>query len=108
MPICAAVVIHRYSFCNPPPFSPRSSAPVASSSCNSTSRMYARPASTVASSVRIANVIHIMRTRILSGSAPMTGNSRVMRSDSIRNRPIEISTMMITSAATLAVRNSPM
>ena len=50
------------------------------------------------------NVIQIMRTRVLSGNAPITGNSRVMRSDSIRNRPIEISTRMMTSAAISAVR----
>ena len=49
-----------------------------------------------------------MRTRILSGSAPITGKSRVMRSDSMRNSPIETSTMMITSAAMSAVLKAPM
>ena len=49
-----------------------------------------------------------MRRRILSDSAPITGNSRVMRSDSMRNRPIEISTMMMTRAAMSAVLKSPM
>ena len=36
-----------------------------------------------------------------------TGNNRVMRRDSMRNNPIEISTMMMTSAAISAVRKSP-
>ena len=40
-----------------------------------------------------------MITRHLSGSAPITGNSRVMRSDSMRNSPMDTSTRMITSAA---------
>ncbi len=57
---------------------------------------------------RIANVTAIMRTRSLSGSAPMTGKSRVMRSDSMRNRPIETSTMMMTRAAMSAIRKVPM
>src|SRR5437762_707235 len=108
MPICAIVVIHRCAFTSAPVLSLRSSALVASSSCNSTSRMYARPASILAISSRIANVIPIMRTRILSDRAPITGNSRVMRNDSMRNRPMEISTMMMTSAAISAVRNTPM
>ena len=47
-------------------------------------------------------VIQIMRTRVLSGNAPITGNSRVILSDSM-----EISTMMITSAAMSAVRKPP-
>ena len=49
-----------------------------------------------------------MRTRVRSGSALITGNRRVMRSDSMRNSPIEISTMMMTSAAISAVRKPPM
>src|SRR5690606_7694433 len=49
-----------------------------------------------------------IRTRILSGSAPITGKRRVMRSDSIKKRPIDTSTMMITSAAMSAVRYPPM
>ena len=60
--------------------------------------MKARPASTLASANRKPKVIQIMRTRSLSLSAPMTGNSRVMRKDSIRNRPMEISTRIITMA----------
>ena len=60
----------------------------------------------LASSSRMLNVIQIIRTRILSGSAPITGKSRVMRRLSMRNRPIEISTMMMTSAAMSAVLKS--
>jgi hypothetical protein len=37
----------------------------------------------------------------------MTGKSRVMRSDSIRNSPIAISVKMITSAAMSDVRIGP-
>ena len=54
------------------------------------------------------SVTKIMRTRTLSGSAPITAKSRVTRSDSIKKRPIETSTKMITSAATSAIRNEPM
>src|SRR6266403_135316 len=59
-------------------------------------------------SSRMMNVTAIMRRRILSDSALITGNSRVMRSDSMRNRPMEISTMMMTRAAMSAVRKLPM
>ena len=38
----------------------------------------------------------------------MTGKSRVMRSDSMRNKPIDTSTMMMTSAAMSAMRKVPM
>lgn len=70
--------------------------------------MYARPASMLAIRKRMAKDTHIMRPRILSGSAPITGNRRVMRIDSMRKSPMEISTMMMTSAAISAVRNWPM
>ena len=108
MPICAAVVIHRCELTSDPVLSPRSSALVAISSSSSTSRMYASPASMLAMRNRIMKVVIIIRTRILSESAPITGKRRVMRSDSMRKRPMEISTMMITSAAMSAVRQVPM
>src|SRR4030081_54062 len=57
---------------------------------------------------RMTKVTNIIRRRILSDSALITGNKRVMRSDSMRNRPMEISTMMMTSAAMSAVRKLPM
>ena len=91
-----------------PVLSLRSSALVANSSRSNTSRMYASPASTLAIMSKIANVMTIIRRRILSVSAPITGNKRVMRRDSMRKRPMEISTMMMTSAAMSAVRNAPM
>src|SRR5712672_1605162 len=62
----------------------------------------------LAISSRMMNVMSIIRRRILSDSALITGNSRVMRSDSIRKRPMEISTMMMTRAAMSAVRKLPM
>ena len=62
----------------------------------------------LAISSRIRNVVIIIRMRMLSDSAPITGNRRVMRRDSIRNNPIEISTMMMTRAAMSAVRYAPM
>ena len=48
-----------------------------------------------------------MMMRHLSVSAPMTGNSRVILSASIRNRPMDSSTKMITRAAISAVRKPP-
>ena len=44
-------------------------------------------------------MIQAIRTRVLSGKAPITGKSRVIRNDSIRKSPIEISTMMMTTMA---------
>ena len=67
--------------------------------------MNARPASTLARVNRRLNVIHTMRIRVVSLSAAMTGNRRVMRSDSMRNKPMEISTRMMTKAAISAVLN---
>ena len=105
MPICAAVVIQANSAIAAPTSSPRSNALVASSSSSSISRMKASPASTLASENSNPKVIHTIRMRVVSFSAAMTGNNRVIRSDSIRNSPMEISTRMITSAAISAVLN---
>ena len=69
------------------------------------SRISASAASMPASVTSKVNATHIMRRRARSLRLPITGNSRVMRSVSIRNRPIEASTRMITSAATSEVRS---
>src|SRR3569833_3268112 len=62
----------------------------------------------LAISNKMAKVMKIIRTRILSDSAAMTGKSLVIRKDSMRNSPMEISTMMMTRAAMAAVRYAPM
>ena len=49
----------------------------------------------------------IMRRRIVSSMVLITGNRRVMRSDSIRNSPIATSVRMITSAAMSEVATGP-
>ena len=65
-------------------------------------------AATSALTVNRPSVVQTMITRHLSGSAPITGNRRVMRSDSMRNSPMDTSTRMITRAAMSATRQVPM
>ena len=71
----------------------------------SMSRISASAASTPARVTRSASAIHSMRRRRVSLRFAMRGKRCVTRSASSRNRPIDASTKMITSAATSEVRS---